>query len=216
MLSIPEEILLLTLDEEKGTPVDVPAIQIDCAIAGAILMDLALQCRIDTGLNELFTVDASPTGDPLLDEVLESIVADPEEHDAAYWVQVLSHRSGDFRDRIAERLVEAKILKRVEERLLWVFGSRRYPQIDGGEEREVKRRIVNVLLDDGIPDPRDIVILTLADTCGVLDRILSTRELKNVEGRLRQLERMDLIGQAVTRTVYDIRSSIPPLVAPIM
>ena len=80
----------------------------------------------------------------------------------------------------------------------------------------MKRRIVNVLLDDGLPDPRDIVILTLADTCGVLDRILSTRELKNVEGRLRQLERMDLIGQAVTRTVYDIRSSIPPLVAPIM
>lgn len=216
MLSIPEEILLLSLDDEKGTPVDVPAIQIDCAIAGAILMDLALRGRIDTGLAELFTVSTEPTGDPLLDEVLECIVADPEPHDAAYWVQVLSHRSGDYRDQIAERLVEAKILKRVEERLLWFFGSRRYPQIDGGEEREVKRRIVNVLLDDGLPDPRDIVILTLADTCGVLDRILSARELKNVEGRLRQLERMDLIGQAVTRTVYDIRSSIPPLVAPIM
>ena len=216
MLSIPEEILLLTLDDEKGTPVDVPAIQIDCAIAGAILMDLALRCRIDTGLDELFTVNTEPPGDPLLDEVLECIVADQEQHDAAYWVQVLSHRSGEYRDRIAERLVEAKILKRVEERLLWFFGSRRYPQIDGGEEREVKRRIVNVLLDAGLPDPRDIVILTLADTCGVLDRILSTRELKNVEGRLRQLERMDLIGQAVTRTVYDIRSSIPPLVAPIM
>ncbi len=216
MLSVPEEILLLTLDDERGTPVDVPAIQIDCAIAGAILMDLALRCRIDTGLDELFTVSREPTGDSLLDEVLERIAGDPEPHDAAYWVQVLSHRSGEYRDRIAERLVEAKILKRVEERLLWVFGSRRYPQIDGGEEREVKRRIVNVLLDDGIPDPRDIVILTLADTCGVLDRILSSRELKNREGRLRQLERMDLIGQAVTRTVYDIRSSIPPLVAPIM
>ncbi len=216
MLSIPEEILLLVLDDETGTPVDIPTFQLDCAMAGAILMDLALQCRIDTGLDELFTVNTDPTGDPVLDTVLERIAADTEKHDAAYWVHKLSYQADEFREQIAARLVDAKILRRVEERLMWFFGSRRYQQIDGGEEREVKRRIVNVLLDDGIPDPRDIVIVTLADTCGVLDRILSARELQNVDDRLRQLARMDLIGQAVTRTIYDIRSSIPPLVAPLM
>lgn len=216
MLSIPEEILLLTLDDDKGTPVDVPEIQLDCAVAGAILMDLALQQRIDTGLETLFVTKKDPTGDELLDDVLKEIAADTEQHDAAYWVQVMSHRSGEFRDRLAERLVEKGILKRVEEKLLWVFGTRRYPMVDGGEEREVKRRIVNVLLSDEIPDPRDIVILSLAETCGVLDRILSAQELKVSEKRLRQVERMDLIGQAVTRTVHDIRASIPQLVAPIM
>ena len=216
MLSIPEEILLLTLDDEKGTPVDVPEIQLDCAVAGAILMDLALKQRIDTGLDTLFVTKNEPTGDALLDDVLKEVVADPEPHDAAYWVQVLSHRSGEFRDRLAEGLVERGILKRVEEKLLWMFGTRRYPMVDGGEEREVKRRIVNVLLSDEIPDPHDIVILSLAETCGVLDRILSSQELKGAEKRLRQVERMDLIGQAVTRTVHDIRASIPQLVAPIM
>lgn len=216
MISIPEEILLLTLDDDKGTPVDVPEIQLDCAVAGAILMDLALQQRIDTGLETLFVTKKDPTGDELLDGVLKEIAAATEQHDAAYWVQVLSHRSGEFRDRLAERLVEKGILKRVEEKLLWVFGTRRYPMVDGGQEREVKRRIVNVLLSDEIPDPRDIVILSLAETCGVLDRILSAQELKGSEKRLRQVERMDLIGQAVTRTVHDIRASIPQLVAPIM
>lgn len=216
MLSIPEEILLLILDDEKGTPVDVPEIQIDCAVAGAILMDLALQERIDTGLESLFVTNKTPTGDDLLDGVLKEIVADPEQHDAAYWVQVLSHRSGEFRDRLAERLVERGILERVEEKFLWVFGTKRYPMVDGDEEREVKRRIVNVLLSDEIPDPHDIVILVLAETCGVLDRILTSQELKSADKRLRQLERMDLIGRAVTRTVHDIRASIPQLVAPIM
>lgn len=216
MLSIPEEILLLILDDNKGTPVDVPEIQIDCAVAGAILMDLALQERIDTGLESLFVTNKTPTGDDLLDGVLKEIVADPEQHDAAYWVQVLSHRSGEFRDRLAERLVERGILERVEEKFLWVFGTKRYPMVDGVEEREVKRRIVNVLLSDEIPDPHDIVILVLAETCGVLDRILTSQELKSADKRLRQLERMDLIGRAVTRTVHDIRASIPQLVAPIM
>ncbi len=216
MLSIPEEIFLLVLDDEKGTPVDVPEIQLDCAIAGAVLMDLALRERVDTSLDELFVVSTEPTGDAVLDEVLVEICNSKENHAAAQWVQMLSHRSGDFRKRLAEGLVEKGIVELVEEKLLWVFGSRRYPMIDGIEEREVRRRIVNVLLSDDIPDPRDIVILALADTCGVLNRILSSQQLKSAEPRLRQVEKMDLIGQAVTRTIHDIRASIPQLVAPIM
>ena len=44
-----------------------------CALAGSVLMDLALDNRIDTDLETLTLVDATPTGDELLDPALEEI-----------------------------------------------------------------------------------------------------------------------------------------------
>ena len=64
-----------------------------------------------------------------------------------------------------------------EGRFLWVFRSRRYPIVDGKAEREVKLRIMGVLLSDEIPDPRDIAIIGLCDACGILDHMMAPREL---------------------------------------
>ena len=40
--------------------------------------------------------------------------------------------------------------------------------IDGKAEREVRLRLMGVLFSDEIPDPRDVVLLCLADACGIL------------------------------------------------
>ena len=48
MLIFAEEILLL-LDDDSGEFVSTPVWPRRCALAGAVLMDLALQNRIDTG-----------------------------------------------------------------------------------------------------------------------------------------------------------------------
>ena len=62
---------------------DTGAIRPECAtvasmaIAGGILMELALLGRIDTDLKTLFIVDPAPVGDDLLDEALHKIAAEP-------------------------------------------------------------------------------------------------------------------------------------------
>ena len=56
---------------------------------------------------------------------------------------------------------------------MWVFHERRYPIIDNKTVREVKLRIMGVLFSDEIPDARDIVIISLADACGIFGGILS-------------------------------------------
>ena len=74
------------------------------------------------------------------------------------------------------RLIERGILRQHEGRILWVFETRRYPLIDGKELQEVKKRIADLLLSDEIPDPRDIVIIALAQACGLLaSRVLGKR-----------------------------------------
>ena len=49
-LSLPEELLLVLLDEEKGYFRQVPGWNMNCAIVGAALGELSLLGRIDTDL----------------------------------------------------------------------------------------------------------------------------------------------------------------------
>lgn len=208
MLSFAEEILLLLLDDKDGTFIPIPDWSMKCALAGAVLMDLALRDRIDTDLEKLMVVDKAPTGDSILDPVLAKIAAAPEQNDAKYWVQAIAADGDDIRDAALRRLMELGVLKEQDKRFLWVFESRRYPMIDGRAEREVKLRIMGVLLSDEIPEPRDIAIICLVDACNIFDELLSERELETVRPRIEQVRKMDLIGQAMSNAVWEIQASI--------
>jgi len=208
MPSFAEEIMLMVLDDRDGSFVPVPEWSMQCALAGAVLMELALANRIDTDIDSLVLVDEAPTGDTLLDPTLERIAASGETHDALYWVENTAAYAADIREGALARLVKAGILRLEEDRFLWVFRSRRYPTIDGKVEQEVKLRIMSVLLSDAIPDPRDIVIICLVDSGGIFSELLSASELERVRALIDQVRKLDLIGQAVTKSVWNIQESL--------
>ena len=204
MLRFAEEIILLLLNDEDGRFVYVPHWSLKYALAGGVLMDLALENRIDTDLQKLVLLDPTPVGDTLLDPTLADIEAG-RERDARFWVEHTGERAYDIREEALSRLVSLGILERREDRFLWVFRSRRYPTIDGKAEREVKLRIMDVLFSDDIPDPRDVVIICLADACGIFKRLLSRQELDRVSARIEHVRRLDLIGQAMSQAIQNIQ-----------
>ena len=207
MLRFAEEIILLLLNDEDGSFARVPSWSLNYALAGGVLMDLALENRIDTDLEKLVLVDATPVGDSLLDQTLADIELE-EGHDARYWVERTAGRADLIREEALARLVAHGILESRDDRFLWVFRSRRYPAVDGTAEREVKLRILEVLFSDQIPSPRDVVIICLADACGIFRILLSRQELSNASGRIEQVRKLDLIGQAMTQAINDIELSI--------
>ncbi len=206
MLRFPEEMILLLLNDD-GRFANVPNVSLDYALSGGVLMDLALENRIDTDLEKLVVIDPTPTGDGLLDPTLSEIVAG-DQNDARYWVERTSARAAELREEVLDRLVDKGILERQDDRFLWVFQSRRYPTVDGEAQREVKLRIMGVLFSDEIPDPRDIVIIALADACGIFGSIFSSNELEMVRPRIEQVRKLDLIGQAMTQAIQDIELTL--------
>ena len=209
MLTFAEEIVLLLLDDKSGEFVPVPAWSRKCALAGAVLMDLALRGRIDTDLRTLVVVDRSPVGDDLLDPVLATIVAEEATHDARHWVERVAEEQSDrIRSQALARLVARGILESEGGRLLFVLRTRRYPVIEGKAEREVRLRIMHVLFSDDIPSPRDIVIICLADACRIFGRIMTETEAERARERIDVVRRMDLIGQAVSSAIRDLERSI--------
>lgn len=206
MLSFAEELLLLALDDEKGVIVDKTPIKY--GLIGAMLMDLALMNKIDTDLENLMIVDSSPTGDDILDEALRQIAQSKTTRTMAYWIISLSQDSNAIKERLLNRLIEKNILKREQQKILWVFARRRYPVRDDKEEKEVKTRIREVILSDTIPDPHDVVLISLVKACYLDDEIFSDEEINAVQGRIEQIAKMDLIGQTVSRIIGSIMRAI--------
>jgi len=208
MLRFVEEIILLLLRDDDGKFVRVPRWSFDYAMAGGVLMDLALENRIDTDLEHLILIDDTPTGDDLLDPTLADIAASEEKRNTRFWLEHTTRRADEIRERALARLVSLGILEQRDDRFLWIFRSRSYPLVDGKAEREVKLRIMGVLFSDEIPDPHDIMIICIAEVCGIFKVLLSSQELARASARIEQVRRLDLIGQAMSQAVRDIELSI--------
>ncbi len=203
-LRFAEEIVLLLLSEDTGALDRFSNRSMNYVLAGATLMDLALENRIDNDQHHLILVDPTPLGDPLLDPTLEDIAQHPEETDLRDWVERISKRGDALRTTTLARLVKRGILESAEEGLLFLSSSvtrmRRYPTTGGDAEQEIRSRIMRLLFSDDIPDPRDIVVVCLVHACRLFENLLTRRELDEVQPRIELLTRMDLIGQAL----YDV------------
>ena len=190
-----EEFLLL-LRAGDGTLSRAAEWLVRAALGAAVLMDLALENRIDTDAGGLFLTDSTPLGDPLLDPLLAGIAREETTHNALYWVDHATRHADEIRETALERLIGNGVLELKDDRFLWIFGTRRYLLVDEEVERELVERIRTVLLSEVIPDPGDIVIITLADGCGLLGPLFTQEELARAAPRLELVRMMDLIGRA--------------------
>lgn len=205
MLGFVEEIVLLQLDDSQGRFVNLPLSASDVVLAGAALMELALNNRVDCDLERLILVDSKPTGDDILDDVLKQLAEAGSELSAGAVLERISVNGEKYQEMALKRLIAKGVLREENGRFLWVFHTRRYPVIDDTEQREVRARLRQLLLTDEIPDPRDVVLICLIEACGLLGLVLSPDEIARTQSRVEQLSRLDLIGQAMTKAVAEIR-----------
>jgi hypothetical protein len=212
-LTLADEIVVLMLRDDTG------AIRLECAsvasmaIAGGILMELALLGRIDTDLKSLFIIDPTPVGDELLDNALQKIVAEPQRRSSAWWIRVLGLHSGDLSGKVLGRLVQAGILRSEDRQFLWVFSRRAYPQNSGREEREAKARLLSVIFNDDVPNSRDTLLLGLADSTGVLNAVLSSGDRHKASNRIAQVIALEEINRSLGGTAARWRAALRHQVA---
>jgi len=212
MLSSVEEIVLLQL-AGRDRPKEFSEAS-NVVLAGAVMMDLASQKRIDCDLNRLFVDDPQSTGDGILDHALSVLVETAQTSRISPVIERLNLKTSDaimgvtvhaprYRESALQRLIQKGIVREEANQ-----SSCRYQVVDDSEERQVKARLRHLILTDEIPDPRDAVLLSLIYACGLLDLVLPIDEIASQRQRIEQLTRLDLLGQAMTKVVNEIRSTL--------
>ena len=199
-----EELILTLLNEESGYCHQIPDWDLNCAVVGAVLAELSLSSRIDTGMESLFLVDQTETGDPALDLVLKEITDEQVQRNAQYWIERLAPRAEAVIDLTLDRLVNLKILEHQDgefwalARTAWQTGLFSSAP-EGTALQFVKTRISKTIFTNEIPDPRDVIIICLVNTCDVFRFIFKLDE--EAEERILLICNMDLIGRSIATAV---------------
>ena len=203
-LSLPEELILTLLNEESGYFHQVPGWDLNCAVVGAVLAELSLRARIDTDMDSLFLLDSTETGRPTLDPILKEIAGDPVQRNAQYWIERLANHAESIIDVTLDRLVDLKILEHHDggfwtlSRTAWQTGMFSSSP-EGTAVQFVKTRIGNAIFNNEIPEPRDVIIICLVNTCDVFRFMFQLDD--EAEERIQFICKMDLIGRSIAEAV---------------
>ena len=203
-LSLPEELILMLLNEETGYFHQVHGWELNCAVIGAVLAELSLLSRIDTDLESLILVDRTETGNPTLDPILEEIANEPEQRNAQYWIERLAIQAESIIDLTLDRLVDLKILSHHDGDFWTLAPTNWFTDLHGNDRRDtagqfIKTRISECIFTDTIPDPRDIIVVCLVNTCDVFRFIFELDD--EAERRIELICKMDLIGRSIADAV---------------
>ena len=191
-------------NEESGYFRQVPGWDLNCAIVGTALAELSLISRIDTDMDSLILLDRTETGDPALDPILKAIAGEPAQHNAQYWIERLAPRAEAIVDLSLDRLVDLKILEH-HEGDFWTLAPTAWQMglLDSSGEGSavefVKTRISKVIFNNEIPNPRDVIIIALINTCDVFRFMFQLDD--ESEERIELVCRLDLIGRAIAEAV---------------
>ncbi len=213
MLSFAEEIYLLALDDVTGKISNYSdQVSLSYALIGAVLCELSFLKKIDTDAEKLYVINKEPTGKPVLDSILEIISENEAQMPVSYWLKVLLSNASATEDMVLDQLIKKGILKKVDEKIFWVFHTRRYPIINDKEIRNVEERIKHIVLNESdFPDQREAVLVSLIQASNLFESILSPKELKRAEKRIQSLAKIDQVGREVVSMITEIRNFSPSI-----
>ena len=203
MLTVLEEIVLLTVDEKTGKLRSPRNYATAHALAGALFFDLALANKIDTDTESIQLIDAAPTGNPVTDYFVKEIAQRKDLATVRDWIEEAFQHREYLEEETLRSLVERGILRHEISKKLWVINVDCLRVVDTKERQEVKVRLAQTILSDTIPSTRDIMLVSLANACGLLPYILGERELEGRAERIRTISNLETISRQVAEAIAD-------------
>ena len=208
MLTMLEEVVLLAVDEKTGQLRSTREFGTAYALVGAVFFDLALARKIDTGLEEVHIIDTTPTGNSSIDHMLATMVLRKDITTVREWIEEMFLRRQDLEGEALASLIEQGVLRHEVSKRLWVIDVERFPMTDKKPQQHVKLRLAQAILTDAIPETRDIMLVSIAEQCGLLSYVLSSAELANRRQRIETLCNLETISRTVTAAILNLDISL--------
>ena len=182
-VTLGDELLLLGYDDVTGKA-EVASADLECGLAGALLMELTLAGRVEVSGKNLTVLDSAPVGDAEADAALNRIAGEDKPHPPDWWIDQL--RSG-LRERMLERLTERGMLRLERHKKMLVVTVSRYVSGDSAAESDARARLEDVVVRGAEPDARTAALGALVDSCGLARRVFPDMDPGELEARLKQL-----------------------------
>ena len=211
---IAEDLLLLLLDDEKGTLAAADKIQ--PLLGGAPLLELALAERVEVAEKARrwswakVVVTGTPLGEPVLDEALARVAEKPRT------AQDLVTRLGKgTKDRLLDRLVERGMVERHAGRVLGIVPRTTWPARDARHEESVRALLQGALVQGLTPDARTSALIALLAAIDHAHKVVDRGGLpaRTVKARAKEISQGAWAAKAVRDAVAATQAAIATSIA---
>jgi len=207
MLPLYEELMLLALDEKKGTVIGSSSMALPYGLTAAVILELLYKGKIICEMNKIILIDKIATSEEILDEAINIIARSNKIREIKYWIEKLANRIKNLNNRILKNLVNKGILKKEKHKFLFIPYNR-YPENNPNPEQNIREKIQHILIFEQTPDERLLSLISLIKACELLNVIISKEKRKIVRKRIKKLTKDEQIGHAVSEIVTQRRAAL--------
>jgi hypothetical protein len=204
---IAEDVLLLATDDATGKAT-ISALQLDPALAGAVLIELVVAGRVNLLSEErqakVVVTDGTPLGDPVLDVALQSLI----DKGPCKPVQAIRLLAKGLRARLNDLLVQRGILRRESGKVLGLFPTTRWPARDSGPEQDVRALVVGVLLKGQEPDGRTAAVISVLTAADMLKTVVQRPDIKAAKARGKDIGAGNWAGDSIRKVIQETQAAM--------
>lgn len=215
--TLPEEFLLLVLDDERGKRL-VEGTRRHAAIAGAALVELtlggALELVEDDGQDvkrgRFRRTGLAAPSDPLMAEILDE-AHDRKPKDAVSRIagqSFTTNRAKLLEERLLRDFVDRGVLTEHQGWALGIFPTTSWLPGDPAVEAAIRSRLGTALTTAGTPDPRTAALVSLLAATGLITRLFPGEDRKSVKARAKEISQTDWAGSAVKKAVDAVDAAV--------
>ncbi|MFG2096646.1 GPP34 family phosphoprotein [Streptomyces sp. NPDC048612] len=205
-VTLAEEIMLLSLDEESGTAERQQTA--GWAVAGGILLELVLAGRVAVDGKYLSLTDPTPTGERLLDDRLELLGAWLGGRDKRRVTEWLAKDRAKAGKAAVQSLCARGVVVEEQHKALGLFPIRRYPEADSAPEAELRQRLGAVVLEGAVPDERTAGLVALIHATKLYALAFPDAPRKQVTGRMAEVAEGQWAADSVRTAIRDMQAAL--------
>jgi len=182
------------------------------AIGAAVLSELLLNKRIALGEPRrkklVNLISSQPLGEALIDQCLEKICNAKRRASLQTWVSRFAGVK-NLKHRVAQGLCERGILRASEDTILLLFTRKIYPEINPEPERRLIERLRQAIFTDSRDvDPRTVVLVSLANSTGLLKVVFDKKKLKGRKARIKEMSDGEITGKAAKEAIEAMQAAV--------
>lgn len=203
-----EGLVLLALNDETG---DTLGSYLEYTIAAGIIAELLLLNKITVNRDnkdKIEVLDTTPTGDPVMDDAIQSMVDKKRPDTLKNWVSRIA-QSSRLKHKVADQLVADGIVKSEDKKVLWIFSYKVYPEVNPEPEQQLRADMRRLVIDNPLEvDPRVSLLVALAKSANLLKTVFSKDELYTHRKRIDKIAKGEELGALTQEVISAVQAAM--------
>lgn len=202
-LNLVDQLTLLALDDVKGSFI-ANSMSFGYGLAGAVILELSLQDKIEVCEKKLKVKSHKSCNNQLLDHFLDTIRKAKKEKEIQDWVEVIGGDESYIKQKTVDRLIDAGILSKKEEKILWVFTNDKYPTRNAKPENELRKHLSELLTNNCEVNLQEMMLISLIDMCELNEEVFGKQKAKKYKDKIKKIIASENLSSSLTQAVKEI------------